>query len=85
MVALGSWSGWITDPSRPVAHLAALAAYVLAAMHLRRTQSQEAGMKYFVLGAFSSAFFLYGIALVYGSTGSTNLSRIAAFSPGAGR
>ena len=56
-----------------------IAAYVLAAMHLRRTQSQEAGMKYFVLGAFSSAFFLYGIALVYGSTGSTNLTRIAAF------
>jgi len=56
-----------------------IAAYVLAAMHLRRAQSQEAGMKYFVLGAFSSAFFLYGIALVYGSTGSTNLSKIADF------
>src|SRR6185436_1531676 len=56
-----------------------IAAYVLAAMHLRRAESQEAGMKYFVLGAFSSAFFLYGIALVYGSTGSTNLSRIASF------
>jgi NADH-quinone oxidoreductase subunit N len=55
-----------------------IAAYVLASMHLRRIQSQEAGMKYFVLGAFSSAFFLYGIALVYGSTGSTNLGRIAA-------
>ena len=39
-----------------------IAAYVLAAMHLRRFQSQEAGMKYFVLGAFSSAFLLYGIA-----------------------
>ena len=56
-----------------------IAAYVLAAMHLRRPESQEAGMKYFILGAFSSAFFLYGIALVYGSTGSTNLTRIAAF------
>ena len=50
-----------------------IAVYVLAAMHLRRVQSQEAGIKYFVLGAFSSAFFLYGIALVYGATGSTNL------------
>src|SRR3546814_7793489 len=39
--------------------------------------SQEAGIKYLVLGAFSSAFFLYGIALVYGGTGSTNLVRIA--------
>ncbi len=47
--------------------------YVLAAMHRRRIQSQEAGMKYFVLGAFSSTFLLYGIALVYGATGSTNL------------
>jgi NADH-quinone oxidoreductase subunit N len=62
-----------------------IAAYVLAAMHLRRAQSQEAGMKYFVLGAFSSAFFLYGIALVYGSTGSTNLSRIATFATPVGR
>jgi NADH-quinone oxidoreductase subunit N len=56
-----------------------IAAYVLAAMHLRRAQSQEAGMKYFVLGAFSSAIFLYGIALVYGATGSTRLDEIATF------
>ena len=56
-----------------------IAAYVLAAMHLRRVQSQEAGMKYFVLGAFSSAFLLYGIALVYGATGSTNLVDIRTF------
>ncbi|MEA3215728.1 MAG: NADH-quinone oxidoreductase subunit [Acidimicrobiia bacterium] len=56
-----------------------LAVYVLAAMHLRRVQSQEAGMKYFVLGAFSSAFFLYGIALVYGATGSTSLIAINTF------
>lgn len=53
-----------------------IAVYVLAASHLRRIQSQEAGMKYFILGAFSSAFFLYGIALIYGSTGSTNLAVI---------
>jgi NADH-quinone oxidoreductase subunit N len=50
-----------------------IAVYVLAAIHARREQSQEAGMKYFVLGAFSSAFFLYGVALTYGATGSTNL------------
>lgn len=55
-----------------------MAVYVLAAMHRRRFESQEAGMKYFVLGAFSSAFLLYGIALIYGATGSTNLSVIAA-------
>jgi NADH-quinone oxidoreductase subunit N len=53
-----------------------LAVYVLAAMHRRRVTSQEAGVKYLVLGAFSSAFFLYGIALVYGGTGTTNLVEI---------
>ncbi len=56
-----------------------IAAYILTAMHLKRIESQEAGMKYFVLGAFSSAFFLYGIAMVYGGTGSTNLVEISAF------
>ena len=56
-----------------------IAVYVLAAMHLRKITSQEAGVKYFVLGAFSSAFFLYGIALTYGGTGSTNLVDISGF------
>jgi NADH-quinone oxidoreductase subunit N len=56
-----------------------LAMYVLAGSHLRRIRSLEAAIKYFVLGGFSSAFFLYGIALVYGATGSTNMTRIAAF------
>lgn len=56
-----------------------LAVYVLAALHRRRYTSQEAGMKYFVLGAFSSTFFLYGIALIYGATGTTNLVRINEF------
>jgi NADH-quinone oxidoreductase subunit N len=61
-----------------------MAVYVLAAMHLRHIESQEAGLKYFVLGAFSSAFFLYGIALVYGATGSTNLNRIVEHIHGSG-
>ncbi len=56
-----------------------IAVYVLAAMHTRKLQSQEAGIKYFVLGAFSSAFFLYGIAMIYGATGSTNLIDIKNF------
>lgn len=54
-----------------------LSLYLLAASNRRREQSQEAGLKYFVLGGFSSAFFLYGIALVYGATGSTNIGEIA--------
>lgn len=59
-----------------------IALYVLIALAGRRATARESAMKYFVLGAFSSAFFLYGIALVYGSTGSTNLSRIGAFLDG---
>ncbi len=53
--------------------------YVLAATNLRRSESGEAGLKYFVLGAFSSAVFVYGIALTYGATGSSNLPEIADF------
>ena len=56
--------------------------YVLAGFHRRRMESGEAAMKYFVLGAFSSALFLYGVALTYGATGSTNLQEIAAFLAG---
>ena len=53
-----------------------IALYVLAASHRRRSESQESGLKYFVLGGFSSAFFLYGVALIYGSAGSTNYAEI---------
>lgn len=56
-----------------------IAVYVLAGMNLRRVQSQESGLKYFVLGAFSSAFLLYGIAMLYGATGSTNFVDIRNF------
>ena len=55
-----------------------LALYVLAGSNRRSDASAESGMKYFVLGGFSSAFFLYGIALVYGATGSTNISEMIA-------
>ena len=54
-----------------------IALYVLAAFNHKRAESGEASLKYFVLGAFSSAVFVYGIALVYGATGSTNLPQIA--------
>ncbi|HEX6394834.1 MAG TPA: NADH-quinone oxidoreductase subunit N [Acidimicrobiales bacterium] len=56
-----------------------IAFYVMAAYHRRRTQSGEAGFKYFILGSFSSAIFLYGVALVYGATGSTQFAEIAAY------
>jgi NADH-quinone oxidoreductase subunit N len=53
-----------------------IALYILAAFNRRQMSSGEAGMKYFILGAFASAFFLYGAALLYGATGSTNLQAI---------
>ncbi len=54
-----------------------IALYVLAAFNHKRAESGEAALKYFVLGAFSSAIFVYGIALTYGATGSSNLPQIA--------
>jgi NADH-quinone oxidoreductase subunit N len=56
-----------------------IALYVMAGFHRQRAESGEAAMKYFVLGAFSSALFLYGVALTYGATGSTNLPEIGTF------
>ena len=52
--------------------------YAIAGMQRSRPESQEAALKYFVTGSFSSAFFLYGVALLYGVCGSTSLERIAA-------
>jgi NADH-quinone oxidoreductase subunit N len=54
-----------------------LAVYVLAGMLRGDARSNEAALKYFLLGAFASAFLLYGIAFVYGATGSTRLDALA--------
>lgn len=56
-----------------------IAVYVLAGIHVRRARSGEAAFKYLILGALASAVLLYGIALVYGATGTTNLTGIQAF------
>ena len=53
-----------------------LAVYVLTGIRRDNAASTEAAFKYFLLGAFASAFFLYGIAFTYGLTGSTRLDRI---------
>jgi NADH-quinone oxidoreductase subunit N len=55
-----------------------VAAYVLAGIHRRDRKSGEAALKYFLLGAFATGFLLYGIALLYGATGSTRYDQIAA-------
>ena len=53
-----------------------VAVYVLAGLNRRSEKSAEGAIKYFLLGAFSTGFLLYGIALVYGATGPTNLTQI---------
>ncbi len=53
-----------------------IAFYVLAGIFRKEESSNEASLKYFLLGAFATGFFLYGIALVYGTTGTMNLTEI---------
>jgi len=57
--------------------LMSIAVYALTAFNRRDRKSAEAGLKYFLLGAFATGFLLYGIALVYGAAGSTNIAVIA--------
>lgn len=52
--------------------------YVMAAIAYPKTDSEEAGIKYFLLGAFASGFLVYGIALAFGATGTTSLATIVA-------
>ena len=57
--------------------LMALSTYILVGLMRKQPRSNEAALKYFFLGAFSSGFLLYGISITYGLTGSTNLKEIA--------
>ena len=54
-----------------------IATYILAGLLRAEPRSQEAAFKYFMLGAFSSALFLYGIATIYGALGNTNIAALA--------
>jgi NADH-quinone oxidoreductase subunit N len=58
--------------------LMSVCVYVLAGINRRSPSGAEAALKYFLLGAFASAFLLYGMALTYGATGTTNLTLIGA-------
>src|SRR5439155_21596331 len=58
--------------------LLSISLYVLCASELRRERSLESGLKYLVIGSVGSATLLYGLALVYGVTGSTDFGGIAA-------
>jgi len=61
--------------------ISSIATYILAAIRKQTGKSPEAGLKYFLLGSFATAFFLYGIALTFGATGTTNIAEIAAGLP----
>src|ERR1700681_734550 len=58
--------------------MSSIASYVLASYKRDAPKSNEAAIKYFLLGSFATAFFLYGIALAFGATGSTSIAAIAA-------
>lgn len=56
-----------------------IALYVMTGYHRDRSTSREAALKYFLLGALASAIFVYGIAMLYGATGTTNLTEMTSF------
>jgi NADH-quinone oxidoreductase subunit N len=56
--------------------ISSISTYVLAGFRRRAAISSEASLKYFLLGSFATAFFLYGVALIFGATGSTSISVI---------
>jgi NADH-quinone oxidoreductase subunit N len=59
--------------------LMSISLYVLAGFNRDNIKSNEAGLKYFLLGSFSTGFLLYGMALIYGATGTTRIAKIAAY------
>ncbi len=56
--------------------MSSISSYILAGYRRRAPKSNEASLKYFILGSFATAFFLYGIAMVYGATGTTRIDLI---------
>ena len=58
--------------------MSSISSYVLVGFRRRAAVSNEASMKYFLLGSFATAFFLYGIAMVYGATGTTYIDKVQA-------
>ena len=62
--------------------LSSISSYILAGYRRDSLKSSESAMKYFLLGSFATAFFLYGIALVYGATGQTRLDQMLSADPG---
>jgi NADH-quinone oxidoreductase subunit N len=61
--------------------MSSISSYILAGYRRDALKSSESSLKYFLLGSFATAFFLYGIALVYGSTGTTMLDKMVSADP----
>jgi NADH-quinone oxidoreductase subunit N len=57
--------------------ISSISTYILAGFRRRSATSSESSLKYFLLGSFATAFFLYGVALMFGATGSTNIDEIS--------
>ena len=57
--------------------ISSISTYILAGFRRRAAISSESSLKYFLLGSFATAFFLYGVALMFGATGSTNIDQIS--------
>jgi NADH-quinone oxidoreductase subunit N len=57
--------------------ISSISTYIMAGLRKRSGKSPESALKYFLLGSFATAFFLYGIALTFGATGTTNIAQIA--------
>ncbi|AXC15093.1 NADH-ubiquinone oxidoreductase chain N [Acidisarcina polymorpha] len=61
--------------------ISSISTYIMAGLRKRAAKGPEAAIKYFLLGSFATAFFLYGVALIFGATGTTNIASLASLLP----
>jgi NADH-quinone oxidoreductase subunit N len=61
--------------------ISSISTYIMAGLRKRDGKGAEAALKYFLLGSFATAFFLYGVALIFGATGTTSIPAVAALLP----
>ncbi len=64
--------------------ISSISTYILAGFRRQQAASSESSLKYFLLGSFATAFFLYGVAMMFGATGSTNIDKISQYLQGNG-
>jgi NADH-quinone oxidoreductase subunit N len=85
LILLSSFGAWFMVQAQDFVvlflglEIMSIALYVMAGINLKSIRSNEAALKYLILGGLSSAIFIYGVAFIYGATGSTNLADIKAF------